>query len=892
MGALMKKSVIHLAVLTALGGSAGLTSTAWSQEGALEEIVVTSTRRVTTVQDTPLAITAISDEALAVQNIENTQDLTSVVPNVLIYGNGRGVTNGSFVMRGIPNVGTYVDGVWQVSNAGLLQRQFVELDRVEVLRGPQGTLIGRDSTGGSIMLYTRPPGDELSGNIKLGLGSFDRRDVSASVDIPLAENLSTRWTLASYEKDGYVESLTTGINHGLLDNQVLRGDISWTPTDRFSLRLIRQEDEQVNTTAGVQTFINYDVAYRFGWQVGIAEAHHIASLAAGGRGFSNENQVAGFPGGQIDEFQSTKALTSPDAVDVDSTTLILEYDISDYISMKYTFGDTELLDTQWTDFAGAEFNFFTNYDVGFREFDSHEIQFNFDYDRVHVIAGAFAWNQKERTRGTEWSHSDWSFPDGWGGGAGGSDPNSGPYNPANPAPPPVGAFRTIDAGIPQTLSYDDVLNSPVCQTTPADFGFDFRSSDPALNPSITSGNGQFPTIDPSLDPNTVAGWPRPCTAFNSWVPLFATVVGFNGTAATHDRGGTERIDGWAIFGELTYDITDRWDITFGFRHHDEKNRFWENDVLGGIAAGFVEQRPTQWDTGFVDPKRAVLTPVIVPDSLVASQFDETTFRLATSFDIRDDVMFYASYSEGFTAGGADLSGDSLGPFISPFDPEILENLEVGIRSDLAGGRLRLNATLFTMNWLDVQAAQSVIDRATGDPITEVFIANAADAEAEGIEIELAFAATDRLLLGGQLGFLDTAYVNVNPLAQFTENTEFGGAPEETYNLWLQYDWSLGGGNLTGRLSGNYQGDFWRSQIPNFRQDIYGGPSDSPAGDIWRFNGRLVYTPASGDWELSGFVNNITDEVFLNSGFMDSIWQFDFSGVDAPREFGVGLTYRF
>ncbi len=145
-----------------------------------------------------------------------------------------------------------------------------------------------------------------------------------------------------------------------------------------------------------------------------------------------------------------------------------------------------------------------------------------------------------------------------------------------------------------------------------------------------------------------------------------------------------------------------------------------------------------------------------------------------------------------------------------------------------------------------------------------------------------------------MGWLDTAYINVNPTAQFTENTEFGGAPEQTYHIWTEYDWALGnaGAGLLLRLSANYHGNFWRSQIPNFRQDVYGGPGNSPAGDIWRWNARAVYTPADGDWELAGFVNNITDEYYLNSGFMDSIWQFDFSGVDAPREYGVSLSMRF
>ena len=94
-----------------------------------------------------------------------------------------------------------------------------------------------------------------------------------------------------------------------------------------------------------------------------------------------------------------------------------------------------------------------------------------------------------------------------------------------------------------------------------------------------------------------------------------------------------------------------------------------------------------------------------------------------------------------------------------------------------------------------------------------------------------------------------------------------------------------------RVGALYHGSFWRSEIPNFRQDVYGGGS-SPAGDITRWNARVTYAPAVGDWQLTVFGNNLTDEFYMNSGFMDSIWQFDFSGVDAPREWGIGLSMRF
>ena len=196
-----------------------------------------------------------------------------------------------------------------------------------------------------------------------------------------------KWTIASYDKDGYVESVTTGQKHGELENQTVRGDILWTPTDKLSVRFIQQQDNQLQTTAGVQTFINPGVAQRFGWQVGIAEAHDIASLAIGGRGFNNLSQVGGYPGGQLSDYQNTKALTSPDEIKLNSTNLTVEYDLNETVSLKYIYGDTTVNDELWTDYAGAQFNFFTNYDVAERDFESHEFQVNFDFDNFSLVLG-------------------------------------------------------------------------------------------------------------------------------------------------------------------------------------------------------------------------------------------------------------------------------------------------------------------------------------------------------------------------------------------------------------------------------------------------------------------------------------------------------------------------
>ncbi len=259
----MRSTTVRLAVIAAIAAqSAVMTQTAQAAESAsLEEITVTATRVATDVQDIPLAISAFTAEGLEQHNITDLEDLTGNVPNILIAGDNGGTTGGSFYMRGIPNVGVYLDGIWQVSNNGLLTRDFVELERIEVLRGPQGTLYGRDSTGGSIHIHSKKPAKEFGVTASIGVGNLERRDLMVSADIPLGEHLSTKFTLADYHQDGWVHSLTTGINDGYMDSQVRRADILWTPTDKLSFRFIHQEDDQVGRQARVQARIDFNVAY-------------------------------------------------------------------------------------------------------------------------------------------------------------------------------------------------------------------------------------------------------------------------------------------------------------------------------------------------------------------------------------------------------------------------------------------------------------------------------------------------------------------------------------------------------------------------------------------------------------------------------------------------------
>jgi iron complex outermembrane receptor protein len=252
----MRLNKVHAAVVAALTGVGGFTyQTASAQEGeGLEEIVVTATRREQNLQETPISIVAITGENLELQGLDSLEDVGNDIPNLNIQG-GAFTTGTQFRIRGLPGVGVYVDGVWQVSTAGFLTQEFVDVDRIEVLRGPQGTTYGRDAVGGAIRIWTKRPGEELGGQVTATVGSYDRRDVKGSIDVPISDTLRTKWTASSVYRDGYIDSVTNGKSYGGMDQDVYRGDIEWTPADNLNFRLTYTSDTSYISEPKVQDAI-------------------------------------------------------------------------------------------------------------------------------------------------------------------------------------------------------------------------------------------------------------------------------------------------------------------------------------------------------------------------------------------------------------------------------------------------------------------------------------------------------------------------------------------------------------------------------------------------------------------------------------------------------------
>src|SRR5687768_4734201 len=228
-------------------------------------IIVTSERRATNLQDTPLSVVAITDEAAAAKGIEDLEDLSKFTPNLSITPTRGGGNNSAyFVIRGIGGgggatgergVGLYVDGIYMPRTSGAVLR-VLDIDRIEVLRGPQGTLFGRNSTGGAIRIFSKQPTDELEGSVRATVANMDRTDLVFTINLPVAEGVAMRAQGAYLDQGGFVERGTEelGAERDIIGRLQLRVE----PSDRLQATLgLMYNESKANGTPLV--FAEFDM---------------------------------------------------------------------------------------------------------------------------------------------------------------------------------------------------------------------------------------------------------------------------------------------------------------------------------------------------------------------------------------------------------------------------------------------------------------------------------------------------------------------------------------------------------------------------------------------------------------------------------------------------------
>lgn len=220
-----------------------------ARDTELQTITVTARRRVEDLQHTPVAVTVLDAVDLELRSARATDALATFVPNLQFDGSAplsgaaynatvfiRGTGQNEFAIFSEPGVAIYQDGVYLARSIGEV-REVLDTERIEVLRGPQGTLFGRNASGGAINIVSRAPEKEFGGDVALTLGELERRELRATLNLPLREQLAGRLSAAILQRDGTGKRLTDGAPMGDKDSATARGQLLWQPSDQLQATL-------------------------------------------------------------------------------------------------------------------------------------------------------------------------------------------------------------------------------------------------------------------------------------------------------------------------------------------------------------------------------------------------------------------------------------------------------------------------------------------------------------------------------------------------------------------------------------------------------------------------------------------------------------------------------
>ncbi|MFL6619095.1 MAG: TonB-dependent receptor domain-containing protein, partial [Povalibacter sp.] len=216
----------------------------------LEEIIVTARRRAEDLQNTPVAVTALSGDALDMRSVRSIDALAQFVPNMQFDSAAplsgaaynatifiRGVGQNDFAIFSDPGVAVYLDGVYLGRSIGGVM-DLLDVAQIEVLRGPQGTMFGRNTIGGAVILSSREPDASFGGDLGVSVGSLNRQEIRATLNLPINQELTTRWSAVTTQRDGYETRLTDDDKLGDKEATTARAQLAWRPSERLAAKFI------------------------------------------------------------------------------------------------------------------------------------------------------------------------------------------------------------------------------------------------------------------------------------------------------------------------------------------------------------------------------------------------------------------------------------------------------------------------------------------------------------------------------------------------------------------------------------------------------------------------------------------------------------------------------
>ncbi len=761
----MRFKIVPALILAVMSGLPGRVV---AQQAALEEVVVTATRREERLQDVAMSAAVYSGEDLQELRVLQPLDLAEQTPGLLAKYGPNGLATVGFYVRGVgindftgtvdPSVGIYVDEVFQPT-PDMLNFALYDIARVEVLRGPQGTLYGRNSTGGAINFITAKPTEEHEGFARLGYGSYDTFSLTGALSGPLSDTVRARLSanaVNASSSDGYAFNRFTGNELGKVDSIAVRGQVEWQPSDALTVRLSYSHGDSESEMPLLQ-------------HVGTRDPGNPAAICA--------PVIAG----RVDEGPCVDLLGY---FDDDGDIYTGDASIDPALDLE---SDDVTMTIDWN-VGRATLTSITGY-ADFSKLQSQDID----------------------------------------------------------ASPAVGA---------DNFTFNDVENLSQEVRLTSDDSFKF--------PWIVGANYGTTDIDwfQTIDLTDLAGIPT-------------------------SNGAVQETETWAVFGQMTFPLTEKVDFVGGLRFTNETRDWTGATFIGTFAtldAAFASGAPRLSQLPLPDGDPGQGGPLDFPTSIDEEKAD---FSAVLRYRPHEDAMYYVSISEAFRSGGYSSAVIFSQEALEPYDSETLRSYEIGTKLALANDRLRFDASAFFYDFEDFQAT---FVRATE---ASARLQNAGDVEIKGLEASIEWLPVENLTVGLGVSVMDSEIVETDvvlpPLdggPQTTiEGNEIPNAPSYTANGRIRYQWPIGA-----TLAMAAQTDFHvvdeHFLEPNNR--------DYLAEDGYFIaNARLSLLSQDERWSVSAWVKNLNDEEYrtaaqdlaLSLGFSEIV-------VGIPTTWGLEFEYRF
>ncbi|MEJ2443355.1 MAG: TonB-dependent receptor [Exilibacterium sp.] len=769
----------------------------------IDEIIVTAQKRSENIQDVPISISVIGSETIETKGITNISQIADFLPNVEMDNTSpfsgsssvlsayiRGIGQNDFAFNMETGVGLYVDGVYYGRTIGAVV-DTLDLERIEVLKGPQGTLFGRNTIGGAVSVITRDPTKEFSYQVGVTRGSFNRLDTRVSLDVPLINDLLySQFSFSSKQRDGYQKRIA------FPDSENFQTDVG---------NFIAERNQDANGgTSGDEDALNGRVKFLL-TPTDTLDITLTADVSRTDETAIPSSLISVEPG-PLGGLYNTCISTPVDIIRTDPTLSAVCLDRS----------------VVGTGLGGV--NVDNNPDNDRLPLDDRYI--TGDPDRTYAVGSNFS-------QVDAWGTSllmDWSLTD-------------------------TVTLKTITA-------YRELESSTGVDNS----GMPMVMVDTSFHTVQEQLSQEFQLMGNAFDDRLK--WAAGLYYFEEEGSLVDTVVFAEGLVQVFGLNNLEN-EAWAVFTNLDYAITNDWGLTLGLRHTEEEK------TLEGRQR---ELNRLSFKLGFpaaLFPDPDDLTRVY-PLGINRLKFDDTSVRAGTEYYIKDNIMAYYSYSEGFKSGGwsTRLSQPEPGNIAPMFEPETAKSHELGLKSRLWNDRARFNfATFYT----DYENIQVTVIRGLS-PLFE----NAAAGEISGIELEGQIVPIPRLVLTGSLGYLNAKYTELDEGTLIEASDLFVNTPERSASLGAEYKLPLSfGGDLV--LAANWS---HKSEVANNAENTPG--TNQPSINL--YNTYMTYISANGTWDLTLSGKNLSDERYLVSGFENADVGTVQGVYSPPRQ--LALSVRF